>query len=62
VVHKAGRNYADVGIKDNILWTIAITKNHSVLLIIISSEEVAITESYHKFLGLTRIGDNMAVS
>jgi hypothetical protein len=32
------------------------------LPIIISFEEVEITGSYHKFLGLTRIGDTMALS
>jgi hypothetical protein len=40
-----------------------ILNGHSRFLpIIISFEEVEITESYHKFLGLTRSGDNMALS
>jgi hypothetical protein len=32
------------------------------LPIIISFEEVVITDTYHKFLGLTRTRDNMALS
>jgi hypothetical protein len=46
----------------NILETITSVENSTYLPIIISSEEVEITESYHNFFGLTRIGDTMALS
>jgi hypothetical protein len=39
-----------------------ISQNYRLLPIIFNIREVKITESYHKFLRLTRIGDTMAVS
>jgi hypothetical protein len=46
----------------NILW-FAFGGQDSILLpIIFNISEVKITDSYHKFLGLTRIGDTMAES
>jgi hypothetical protein len=46
----------------NILGTITSVENSKYLPIIFNISEVKIAKSYHKFLGLTRIGDNMALS
>ena len=46
----------------HILWSPLLRAYHTYLPIIYNITEVKITESYHKFLGLTRIRHCMAVS
>jgi hypothetical protein len=50
------------GVIYNMLGSITPEENSTYLPIIISFKEVEITDTYHKFLGLTRIGNTMAVS